>query len=136
MRVVADARHLPFRDGAFDSIVTAPVWDHPKVLNQAMAEMARVVTGRMVIMLRNETQLRDGNGKIVRRLPALPQSRGGFHYYHTPPAGAAALLSPTERVLDCFAGIGGVCEGARMIGAFAVGSDLDEDALAFSRDCW
>lgn len=129
--MVADVRALPFRSGAFDAVVTASPWNVPRIVDVAMPEMTRVCKrgGRIVIMLRKCTEVRDHLGRIVRRVAPLPQSRPGPRYWSTPPEGAAQLVRPGELVLDPFCGIGGIVKGAQLGGAIGVGSDIDEEAV-------
>lgn len=133
MFVVADARALPFRTGSFDAVVTSPPWDLPRVFHSSLAELARVCRrgGRMVVMQRSWTEVRDCRGRVVRRVGRLPQTGPGLRYPATPSAGAAALVRFGELVLDPFAGVGGVVRGAELGGAVGVGADVDEAAIRF-----
>jgi SAM-dependent methyltransferase len=83
---VADVAALPFPDGVFDLVVAVEVLEHVAVPGPALAEIARVARGPVVLTVPHEPWWRIANvarGKYVRALGNTPGhlnhwSRRGF----------------------------------------------------------
>jgi SAM-dependent methyltransferase len=74
--VRGDAGVLPFPDGAADLVTSIEVLEHLPGYEQAVAEMARICGGRLVVSVPWEPWFRLGNlgrGKNVRRLGNDPE---------------------------------------------------------------
>lgn len=75
--VVADVRHLPFADNAFDLIVSPSTLDHfvqASDLDRSLCELARVMepAGRLIITLDNRQNIFDPLLHLVTRLRKTP----------------------------------------------------------------
>jgi SAM-dependent methyltransferase len=75
--IVADARRLPYADGAFATVISTSTLDHfpdPRDLGVSLRELRRVIepNGRLLITLDNRQNLLDPLLRLLRRLGALP----------------------------------------------------------------
>jgi SAM-dependent methyltransferase len=96
--VQADVRHLPFRSGAFDGVLSTSTLDHfedPADIDAALLELRRVLapSGRLVLTLDNPA---NPLVRLRNALPARVQRRTGLVPFHVGPtldasAGRAAL---------------------------------------------
>lgn len=76
LRVVrASAEHLPFADGSFDGVVACLVFEHIDAMDQAVAEVARVLQpgGRFCFFLNHPLLQTPGSGWIDDRVLDPPE---------------------------------------------------------------
>jgi len=70
--VVADARHLPFKEDAFDAVISDSTLDHlpPKLLPHAISELARILRngGKLILSLNNIYNI---PAAVIRRINYL-----------------------------------------------------------------
>lgn len=137
--VRADARDLPFPSRHFDLILTSPPWDNLRVVDEAQAELCRVLTrqGVIAMVLPNlrHPQLatlvvtgRDWKRSKSYGIPK-PLTPGDGPYFTPDPIWAAKLafrFRAHRRMLDPFAGSGTYVRACESVGiAECVGSDIE-----------
>jgi SAM-dependent methyltransferase len=71
----ASARGLPFRDGAFDSVIVCLVFEHVLEIDRALAEVSRVLApgGRFVFMINHPLFQTPGSGFIDDQILDPPE---------------------------------------------------------------
>jgi len=116
--VAADVRCLPFRDGAFDRIVSPSTLDHFAAggdLHVSLLELDRVMTagGRAVITLDNRQNVFDPLLRLVARLGLVPYFLGRSYTVNEL---RAALTAAGYEVLDATA----IVHNPRLVAAGAV----------------
>jgi SAM-dependent methyltransferase len=79
--VAADARHLPFADGAIDFVLSPSTLDHfadPSDLGRSLRELARVLKpdGRLIVTLDNRQNIFDPLLRLAGRLGLVPYYLG------------------------------------------------------------
>ncbi|HVL52191.1 MAG TPA: class I SAM-dependent methyltransferase [Actinomycetota bacterium] len=79
--VVADARRLPFRDDSADLVLAIEVLEHVEDPAAALAEMARVGRGRVVLSVPLEPLWRVGNLLRRRYLSDLGNTPGHVNHF-------------------------------------------------------
>lgn len=140
--MLADARHLPYRDETFDLVFTAPPWDDLAVVEEAKPELARVLRpgGLLVMLLPALGDRKKATMVVTDRLwstsdmsvvPAPRVRRGPRYFSETDDfvRKVVARFSP-RRLLDPFAGVGTIPRVARSMGVDAYGCDIDPRCFA------
>ena len=95
---VASVYELPFADGAFDLVLCLEVLEHLADPAAAVAELARVSGGDLVVSVPHEPWFRVGSllrGKYVRSLGNHPE-----HVNHFDAAGLRGLLESRVEVVE------------------------------------
>lgn len=98
--VVADARRLPFRDGCADLVLAIEVLEHIDDPGSALAEMARVGRGRVVLSVPLEPLWRMGN--LLRRRYVREWGNTPGHVNHFSRRGFVALVARHLEVVKVY----------------------------------